>query len=152
MKDITKFLECKRIALVGVSRKPHHFSRALLREFAGAGYDPVPVNREAAEVEGRKCFTCLSEITPAVEAALLLTATAGATDQAVRECQQADIRRIWIYKNVHDGRNHEQTIEFCRVQKFAIIEGYCPLMFLPRAGFVHRAHGFFLKLAGHYPL
>jgi predicted CoA-binding protein len=64
LEDITKFLECKRVAFVGVSRDPQHLSRALFREFLGRGYDPVPVNPQATEIEGRNCFARLSDIAP----------------------------------------------------------------------------------------
>jgi len=152
LKDITKFLECKRVALVGVSRKRMHYSRIVLKEFLAAGYDPVTVNPHTPDIDGRRCFAALADIAPPVEAALLLLGTAEATDRAVRECQQAGIRRIWIYKNVHDRAEHEKAMESCRRQNFILIEGYCPLMFLPRANFIHRAHGFFVKLTGNYPL
>ena len=152
LEDITKFLECKRVAFVGVSRNPQHFSRALFREFLAKGYDAVPVNPQAAEIEGRKCFARLSEITPPVEAALLMTGAPDATDQAVRECNQADIRNIWIYKSVSDGNDHEQAVEFCRLRGTAVVEGYCPFMFLPHPELFHRVHRFFMKVAGSYPL
>ena len=152
MEDITKFLECKRVAFVGVSRDPQHFSRALFREFLAKGYDPVPVNPQAREIEGRKCFARLSDINPFVEAALLLTGAPGATDQAVRECQQADIRNIWIYKTVHDGDNHAQAMELARSRGTAIVEGYCPFMFLPHPALFHRVHRFMMKVTGSYPL
>jgi len=152
MEDITKFLECKRVAFVGVSRNPQHFSRALLREFAAKGYDPIPVNPQAAEIEGRKCFARLSDITPPIDAALLMTGAPEATDQALRECHEADIRRIWIYKKVHDGHNHELVMEACRSRGSAVVEGYCPFMFLPQPGMVHRIHRFLMKVGGSYPL
>ena len=152
LEDITKFLECKRVALVGVSRQPRHFSRSLLREFVANGYDPVPVNPQATEIEGRKCFARIADITPPVEAALLMTGAAEATDQAVNECNHADIRKIWIYKSVDDGAVHEQAMEFCRLRGSAVVEGYCPMMFLPHAGMVHRFHGFLMKVVGSYPL
>jgi predicted CoA-binding protein len=152
LEDITKFLECKRVAFVGASRHPQHFSRSLLREFLAKGYDPVPVNPQATEIEGRKCFARLSDITPPVEAALLMTGAPEATDQAVRECNQADIRKIWIYKSVHDGDNHEQAMEICRSRGSAVVEGYCPVMFLPDPGLFHRVHRFLMKVGGSYPL
>ena len=152
LEDITKFLECKRVAFVGVSRQPKHFSQSLLREFVAKGYDSVPVNPQATEIEGRKCFARLGDITPPVEAALLMTSAPEATDQAVRECNEADIRRIWIYKSVHDGNNHEQAMEFCRLRGSAVVEGYCPFMFLPHPGLVHRVHRFLMKVSGNYPL
>jgi predicted CoA-binding protein len=152
LEDITKFLECKRIAFVGVSRNPQHFSRALWREFLAKGYDPVPVNPQAADIDGRKCFARISDITPPVEGALLMTGTPAATDQAARECDEAQIRKIWIYKSVDDGSDHEQAMEACRSHGSTVVEGHCPFMFLPQAGMVHRVHRFFMKVAGSYPI
>jgi hypothetical protein len=152
LEDITKFLECKRVAFVGVSRQPQHFSRALLREFLAQGYDPVPVNPQATEIEGRKCFARLSDIDPPAEAALLMTGAPEATDQAMRECTQVRIRNIWIYKSVNDGDTHEHAVESCRLRGSTVVEGYCPFMFLPHPALFHRVHRFFLKLAGNDPL
>jgi predicted CoA-binding protein len=152
LEDITKFLECKRVAFVGVARDPKHFSRALFREFVAKGYDPVPVNPQAAEIEGCECFARVSEITPPVEAALLLTGAPDATDHAVRACSEADIRNIWIYKIVRDSKDHEQAMEFSRARGTAVVEGYCPFMFLPHPALFHRVHRFIMKVAGNYPL
>jgi hypothetical protein len=30
-----------------------------------------------------------------------------------------------------------------------LVDGACPFMFLPRASFFHRVHGFFHRLGGH---
>ena len=152
LEDITRFLECKRIAFVGVSRNTQHFSRSLLREFLAKGYDPVPVNPLATEIEGRRCFAQVSDIAPPVEAALLMTGAPDATDEAMRECHQAGILRIWVYKSVNDSDNHRQAVEFCRLQGSAIVEGHCPFMFLPHPGLVHRAHRFLMKVGESYPL
>ncbi|HTS71109.1 MAG TPA: CoA-binding protein [Terriglobia bacterium] len=152
LEDITKFLECKRLALVGVSRKPQHFSRMLMREFIAQGYDPIPVNPQATEMEGRKCCASLADVSPPVEAALLMTGSSESSDRAVRDCHAAGVQRIWIYKEVHDGQAHEKAIDTCRVRGTAIIEGYCPMMFLPKPGMVHRLHRFIMKISGSYPL
>ena len=51
--EIDKFLSNHRIALVGVSRNPQDFSRAVFRELTARGYDVVPVNPlSLAEVSG----------------------------------------------------------------------------------------------------
>ena len=151
-KDISKFLECKRVAFVGLSRNPNHFSRALFREFIAQGYDAVPVNPQATEIEGRPCFSRLGEITPRVEAALLMTGAPAATDQAVHECDEAGIRNIWIYKSVTDGQDHARLVEASRLRGSAVVEGYCPFMFLPHPMFFHRAHRFLMKVTGNHPL
>jgi hypothetical protein len=151
IKDITKFLGCRRIAFVGVSRDPEHFSRGLFREFLAKGYDAVPVNPQAAEIEEHKCFSRILDVTPRVEAALLLTGVPDATDEAVIECQQAGIRNVWIYKSVPESDFHEQAKEISRSQGASVVEGHCPFMFLPHPALIHRVHRFITKVAGDYP-
>ena len=138
--------------MVGVSRDQRHFSRLVMREFLAAGYDAIPVNPQATEIEGHRCFARLGEVTPPVDAALLLTGASDTTYQAIRECHEANIRNIWIYKSLHNGPDHEREVEHGRSQRHANVEGYCPLMFLPRPQLVHRVHRFLVKVAGHYPL
>ncbi|MGO8790152.1 MAG: CoA-binding protein [Terriglobia bacterium] len=152
LSDITKFLECKRIAFVGVSRDTKHFSRLLMSEFLANGYDTVPVNPQAKEIDGRQCFTRVADVTPAVEAALLMTAVPEATDQAVRECHQVQVANIWIYKSLKDGADHEREVDLCRQRGSTVVEGYCPLMFLPHPQLVHRLHRMLMKVVGGYPL
>lgn len=152
LQDITKFLECKRVAFVGVSRNSQHFSRMLFREFLAQGYDAVPINPSAPEIAGLKCFAHLSEVAPPVDAALLMTGSPEATDQAVGECDRAGIRNIWIYKSVSAGGDHEQVVEASRSRGASVVEGYCPFMFLPQPVLIHRMHRFLTMVTGHYPL
>jgi uncharacterized protein len=62
------FLSNHRIAMVGISRDPKDFSRSLFREMRQQGYDIVPVNLFAEDVEGEECFQSLHSVSPAVDA------------------------------------------------------------------------------------
>jgi len=53
METIEDFLAQKRIAMAGISRDPASFSVKLFEELCRRGYDVVPVNPNAAEVQGR---------------------------------------------------------------------------------------------------
>jgi predicted CoA-binding protein len=53
---ITDFLAQKRIAVVGASRNAKDFNTGLLRDLRRHGYDAVPVNPNATEIEGARCF------------------------------------------------------------------------------------------------
>ena len=59
LTQIQDFLGRKRLALVGVSRDPKDFTRALFGELSRREYDVVPVNPEVIEVDvprdGRRC-------------------------------------------------------------------------------------------------
>jgi predicted CoA-binding protein len=142
---IQTFLASRRLALVGVSRNPKEFSRALLRELVARGYDAVPVNAAADEIEGRPCFRSVGAIAPPVEAALLLTAP-DRSAAAVRECLAAGVRRIWFHRGAGQGSLSPEALELCRQAGVLVVPGACAFMYLPKAGLPHRIHGFFHRL------
>lgn len=148
--DVRDFLTQRRIALVGVSRDPKDFSRVLFREMYDRGYDMVPVNPAAGELEGRRCFARVQEIKPPAEGVLVLTPPRD-TERVVRDCAEAGIHRVWMHRGAGQGSVNPEAVDFCHQQGIHLVEGYCPFMFLPRTPFFHRAHGFFLRLTGAYP-
>jgi uncharacterized protein len=150
LHQISAFLGARRIAVAGVSRNPHDFSRILFRELLRRGYDVVPVHPAAQEIEGHHAFVSVADIVPPVEAALLLTSPA-ATALVVRDCAQAGVSRVWMHRASGTGAVNPEAVAFCESNAIDVIAGECPFMFLPHAGFVHSLHGFFRKLAGGYP-
>lgn len=150
MDRIQEFLGHKRFAMVGVSRRPEDFSRSLFGEFLRRGYETIPVNPDTPEIAGRRCFAHITEIQPPVEDALLMTAPA-ATDAVVRECAQAGVKRVWMFRGGGQGSVSEDALRFCEAHSIQVIPGECPYMFLPGGSLVHRLHGFVRKITGSYP-
>lgn len=150
MERIQEFLGQKRFAIVGVSQSPKDFSRALFREFRERGYDPVPVNPAAREIEGQPCFSRLQEIQPPVEGVLLMTSPA-VTDAVVHDCAEAGIKRVWMYRAGGHGAVTADAVHFCESSGISVIPGECPLMFLPGGAWFHRFHGLVKKIARTYP-
>ena len=150
MKAITAFLNQKRIAMVGVSHQPTDFSRSLFRELLARGYDVVPVNPAAQDIEGRRCFARMQDISPPVEGVLLMTSPA-VTDSVVRDSADAGVRQVWMYRGAGRGAVSDAAVEFCESHGMSVIPGECPFMFLPGGSWVHRFHGFVHKIAGVYP-
>ncbi|MGA7380435.1 MAG: CoA-binding protein [Terriglobales bacterium] len=148
--DINDFLAHRRLALVGLSRNPKDFSCALFRELRNRGYDMVPVNPLATEVQGCRSFARLQDINPPVEGALVMTPP-HQTLGVVHDCAQAGIRRVWMYRGVGQGAVSTDAVDFCIAKNIRLVEGYCPFMFFPGTSIFHRFHGFLLKLAGNYP-
>jgi len=148
--DIREFLAQRRIALVGVSRDPKDFSRVLFREMCNRGYDMVPVNPAANELESRRCFSRVQEIDPPADGALVMTVPRN-TERVVRDCAEAGIRRVWMHRGGGQDAVSKEAAAYCHEKGIRLVEGYCPFMFLPSTPFFHRVHGFFLKLVGNYP-
>ena len=150
LESIEDFLSQKRIAMAGVSRDPGSFSVKLFEEFCRRGYDVVPVNPNAEEVEGRRCFAHVQDVEPPVDAVLLMTSP-DVTNTVVSDCAKAGVRRVWMYSAGGKGAVSGQAMQFCRDHGIEVIPGECPYMFLPNAGGVHRFHGMVRKITGRYP-
>jgi predicted CoA-binding protein len=151
INDVREFLSQRRVALVGLSRSPKDFSRMLFREMCNQGYDMVPINPAASELEGRRCFARVQEINPPAEAALVMTSPRE-TERVVRDCAEAGIRHVWLYRGGGQGAVSEQAVDFCQRNGVHLVAGHCPFMFLPGTSFIHRAHGFLMKVSGRYPV
>ena len=147
---IDSFLSCRRIAVVGVSRDPRAFSRAVFRAFVERGYDAVPVNPNGGDVEGRPCARRLAEVAPPVEGAFLITPPA-ATAQATRECAEAGIEHVWMHRGAGQGAVSPEAVALCRERGIEVVDGECPFMFLSGTPFIHRVHHFFRRLGGRLP-
>ncbi len=146
---ITDFLAQKRFAIVGLSRDPHHFSVYLFRDLCKRGYDVVPVNVNATELFGKKCFARVRDIDPPVDSILLMTPPT-ATDAVVRECAEAGVKRIWMYRAIKDGAVTPEAVEFCRDHGILVVAGECPFMFLPHNSW-HKVHTLVRRISGTYP-
>ena len=151
LSDIQEFLSHKRLAIVGVSRNPKDFTRALYDEFVRCGYDVVAVNPAVPEIDGKRCFARIGDVTPAAESVLLMTPAEG-RDAIVRECEAVGIRSVWTYGTSGRKTLSSETIVNCQQSEMTVVEGECPFMFLPNAGGIHRFHGFVRKIFRSYPV
>ena len=145
-----EFLAQRRVALVGVSHDPRELSRALFRELRQRGYDVVPVNPLLESVEEVPCARRVQDVKPVVDWALLMTPPE-MSDRVVRDCAEAGVTRVWLHRGAGHGSVSPAAVSFCRDNGIAVVDGACPFMFLPKAGFVHRAHSFVARLLGHHP-
>jgi predicted CoA-binding protein len=150
LATIRQFLAYKRLAMVGVSKQAKDFSRTLFAELKQQGYDVVPVNPVVTDIDGQRCYAHVQDIQPPVPAALLMT-TPAITDAVVRDCAEAGVRTVWMYRAGGTGAVSPAAIEFCQSKGLAVIPGECPYMFLRGTGWFHRVHGWIRQITGTYP-
>jgi predicted CoA-binding protein len=150
-RAIDAFLACHRIALIGVSQRPDHFSRTLMRDLRSHGLQVVPVNPAMTELEGEPVFPSVAAIQPPVEGAYLATPR-GATEAVLRECHEAGVTRVWLHKGgVGEGAASDAAVEFGRGQGMELVAGQCILMFLHPVKWTHKLHRELKKAAGTLP-
>lgn len=144
---ITDFLAQPRIAVVGVSRRTGEFANHVFRAMRERGYVVIPVNPNAAEVEGERCYPSVAQLPGPVDGALLMVPPAAAL-AVVRECQAAGIPRVWFHKGAGTGAASPEAVAAARAAGMAVVDGACPLMFLRPTGWFHRCHGAVLRWTG----
>lgn len=143
---IDEFLGLKRIALVGASRSTRSMSRALMNELVRRGYDVIPVNPNTEDLDGCRYVQSVAEIDPPPDGALIMRARERTAD-AVRECLDAGVRRIWL----HRGCETPHAIDLIREAGATAIPGECMFMYLPDASLIHRIHRAINQFTGRYP-
>jgi hypothetical protein len=148
---IDSFFKEKRFAMVGVSRNPLHFSRALLRDFLKRGYDVAPVNPGVDSIDGRPCFAAVGAVEPNVTAALIIT-NAKRSAELVEQCAAVGVKKVWLYRSVAMGSVSPEAVTACERHGMEVVTGHCPYMFLPDSGWIHSIHRGFLSITGRLPV
>ena len=142
MQDIkeaaTEFLARKRVAVTGVSRTPKtHGSNTVYKRLRERGYEVFPVNPNADEVEGDRCYKDIASIPGGVEAVVIATRPKIAED-TMRECAALGIEHVWMHWGGGASSVSPAATEYGRRRGITVIDGGCPLMFGPTADLGHR--------------
>lgn len=142
---IQDFVQSKRVAVVGVSRKTTKFGNAIATELKGRGYQVFIVHPEAQEIGGERCYPDLAALKGKVDAALICVQPKAA-EQVVQQALDAGIKRIWLQQ----GAQSPQAAAAARQGGASVVDGKCILMYAEPVNSVHSFHRFFAKLFGQY--
>jgi predicted CoA-binding protein len=127
----TEFLTHKRVAVTGVSRTPaSHGSNVVYDRLKERGYDVVPVNPNAEEIDGARCYPNLHAIPGGVEAVVIGTRPERAL-ATVQECADLGIKDVWMHRSFGCGSVSDEATRYGREHGMTVIDGGCPLMFEP---------------------
>ena len=145
-----EFLAQKRIAVAGVSRDEKQTANAIYRHLKKHGYEVVPVNPNADELEGDRCWPSVAAIPDPPDGVLIATHPDAAAAVA-RECVEAGVPRVWMHRSFGTGSVSDEATEICRGAGIAVLDGGCPLMFLEPVDIAHRCFRWLLDRTGKLP-
>lgn len=151
--SVTAFLSGHRFAVAGVSRNPRQATsaaNAVFRKLKASGYDVVPINPNAAEVEGVKCYPDLRAIPDPVDG-LMFAAHPRVAMPLVRECVERGVRHLWFHRSFGQGSVSPEAVEEARAKGINCIVGGCPLMYCDPVDFGHKCMRWLLDLRGKVP-
>lgn len=149
-QSIDDFYAIKRVAVVGASRGKAEYGRMLFDDLLKRGFEAIPVNPNASEIAGKKCYKSVKEISPAPQAAFVVVPPTE-LEKVVLECADAGIKKVWMHEHVMKGVSNPKAIYLCEEKGMECIVGFCPMMFMPDTDVPHKIHGWIMKLFGAYP-
>lgn len=143
---INEFLAPRKLAVAGASRNPKKFGGYVFNELKQKGFDLYPVNPNADEIQGKKCYKSLSEL-PADVTHLLIVTSKTETTLVAEEAVKHGINMVWIQQSAES----EEAIKILASSGIPCISKKCIMMFAGPVKGVHAFHRFFVKLSGGYP-
>jgi uncharacterized protein len=147
---VAEFLSGKRYAVAGVSRQPHAAANAIYKRLLNSGFEVLPVNPNATEVEGVRCWPDLVSIPGSIDGVVIASPPRTGLD-LVRQCGEKGIRRVWFHRSFGEGSVSEEAVKECKKHGIACIVGGCPLMYCEPVDAGHRGIRWCLRLFGRVP-
>jgi uncharacterized protein len=147
--SVSAFLQARRIAVAGVSREGNLPANAIYRKFRDAGYAVVPVNPNAARVEGVDCYPNLAAIPGGVDA-LMIAAHPDVAAGLVKQAAACGVKHVWLHRSFGDGSVSPAALAACAEAGIDPIVGGCPLMYLT-PDVAHRCFRWWLGFKGRLP-
>jgi hypothetical protein len=108
------------IAVVGASRNPEKYGHRVYVDLKQAGYKVYPVNPNADEILGDKCFPSLTSL-PRKPDIVNLVVPPPVTEQTVQECRRLGVTMVWM----QPGSESEKAIKYCRENGVQVVHGEC---------------------------
>ena len=146
IESINRFLNGKKIAVAGVSRKKHKFGNVIYKNLIEKKYTVYPINPSLKEIDGKECFSDLKSLPEKVDGLVIVTKPE-VTGQLINEAHAAGIKNIWIQQ----GADSDEAIQSAKSYGMNIVYGQCLIMFLDQPGFIHNAHKWIKKVTHTLP-
>ncbi|MHC4218784.1 MAG: CoA-binding protein [Planctomycetota bacterium] len=147
---VAEFLRGKRIAVAGVSRKSGRAANAVYQKLTRCGYEVFPINPNASEVEGVRCYPAVSAVPGPIDGVFVATHPQ-ASVEVVRQCADRGVDRVWFHRSFGAGSVSKEAIRECEARGVSCIVGGCPLMFCEPVDFGHRCMRWWLQRRDRVP-
>ena len=147
---VAEFLRGKRLAVAGVSRAATQAANAIYRKLRDSGYEVFPINPNAAEVEGTRCYPHLKSIAGPIDGIVVATHPS-VSIELVRQCAERGVSQVWFHRSFGQGSVSDDAVQECTARGIKCIVGGCPLMYCEPVDFGHRCMRWWLRRGGRVP-
>lgn len=143
-ENIQTFIDGKRMALVGASRKGGKMGNTVLKELTERGYAISPVHPESESIDGVKCYPNLQALTGQVDGVVVNVPPARSL-QVLKDANEAGIKNVWLQM----GASSDEVEQLGKDLGLNVTTGKCILMYAGEVTSIHKVHRLW-KLIGQY--
>jgi len=140
---INNFFESKKFAMAGVSRNDKKFGNAIFKELIKKDFEIIPVNPNAQEIDGIKCYASVEQLPDEINS-LLIATPKKETDNVLRQAINKGIKNIWVQQMSETT----ETLKIAEEYQKEIIYNKCIYMFAEPVGGFHKFHRTIIKIFG----
>ncbi len=140
---IQDFINGKRIAVAGASRKGTKFGNAASKELGARGYQVYLIHPQAQEIDGQKCYPNLAALPSRVDG-VLVSVPPGQAEGVLREAAGSGVRNVWLQA----GAETPELLALANDLGLNLVSGKCILMYAQPVQSFHRWHRWFCQLTG----
>jgi len=149
-QPVATFLRGRRFVVAGVSRSGSQPANAILRKLRDAGFDVVPVNPHARELEGATSYPDLASVPGSVDGLMAVTHP-DVAEGLVRQAAARSIGQIWFRRSFGPGSVSGAALRACAELGIVPVVGGCPLMYCEPVDLAHRCFRWWLGHRGRIP-
>lgn len=132
----SEFVESKTYAIAGVSRDKKKFGNYVFRTLKEKGYQVLPLNPNAVEIDGTKCYADISDL-PADISHLIILTPKEQTLQVAEAAVNKGIKNIWVQQNSET----KEVMDYAKDKDNNFIFKKCIMMYAQPKG-MHKFHRF----------
>jgi predicted CoA-binding protein len=110
-------------AVVGASRGPQKYGYQVYKDLRNAGYTVYPINPNAQEILGDKCYPSLKKL-PVKPDVVDIVVPPEVTESTVEACKRLGITKVWM----QPGSESERAIRFCEENGIDAVYGVCVMV------------------------
>ena len=142
-ETIQNFVQCKRLAIVGVSHDAKKFGNTIYSELKKRGYQIYGVNPSMTELDGEPCYPFLEALRGKIDGVVICLQPAKIIP-VLQEAAQICLTHIWLQR----GAETPEVMEAAKKLGLHPVSKKCILMYAAPVQSFHKFHRFVTKLAG----
>ena len=150
-QSISEFLAGEAIVVAGVSRSGSTPANVIFRRLRETGHEVIPVNPNASELEGKRCYNDIRSVPDPIHGVMVVTHPSISAAVA-RAALERGVKHIWFHRSFGSGSVAEEAVKECRDRGVEPIVGGCPLMYCPPVDAAHKFFCWWLRLRRRVPV